>query len=165
MVRPERFELPTPCFVGKCSIQLSYGRKQTRRTFEHLTLQILILHAWPHSVNAPVACQLAGGGPRTSTESSRPLKPAGRPCPRPHGLLYLSQGDGFLPGARTGPCRDHMPVVARAIIFEAGQKELQSDEAKSTCGMVYLRYAGRMCNAGRVIRPAGRSHDGKWKRQ
>src|SRR6266568_7444676 len=26
MVRPERFELPTPCFVGKCSIQLSYGR-------------------------------------------------------------------------------------------------------------------------------------------
>ena len=29
MVRPERFELPTPCFVGKCSIQLSYGR--TRR--------------------------------------------------------------------------------------------------------------------------------------
>ena len=34
MVRPERFELPTPCFVGKCSIQLSYGRKQTRRTFD-----------------------------------------------------------------------------------------------------------------------------------
>ena len=28
MVRPERFELPTPCFVGKCSIQLSYGRKE-----------------------------------------------------------------------------------------------------------------------------------------
>jgi hypothetical protein len=27
LVRPERFELPTPCFVGKCSIQLSYGRK------------------------------------------------------------------------------------------------------------------------------------------
>jgi hypothetical protein len=26
VVRPERFELPTPCFVGKCSIQLSYGR-------------------------------------------------------------------------------------------------------------------------------------------
>ncbi len=26
LVRPERFELPTPCFVGKCSIQLSYGR-------------------------------------------------------------------------------------------------------------------------------------------
>jgi hypothetical protein len=26
MVRPERFELPTPWFVAKCSIQLSYGR-------------------------------------------------------------------------------------------------------------------------------------------
>ena len=26
MVRAERFELPTPCFVGKCTIQLSYGR-------------------------------------------------------------------------------------------------------------------------------------------
>ena len=27
MVRPERFELPTPKFVAWCSIQLSYGRK------------------------------------------------------------------------------------------------------------------------------------------
>ena len=26
MVRPERFELPTLCFEGRCSIQLSYGR-------------------------------------------------------------------------------------------------------------------------------------------
>jgi hypothetical protein len=25
-VRPERFELPTLCFEGRCSIQLSYGR-------------------------------------------------------------------------------------------------------------------------------------------
>jgi hypothetical protein len=32
MVRPERFELPTPCFVGKCSIQLSYGRTSENRT-------------------------------------------------------------------------------------------------------------------------------------
>jgi hypothetical protein len=27
MVRPERFERPTPRFVVWCSIQLSYGRK------------------------------------------------------------------------------------------------------------------------------------------
>ena len=27
MVRPEGFEPPTPWFVAKCSIQLSYGRK------------------------------------------------------------------------------------------------------------------------------------------
>ena len=26
MARPERFELPTPWFEAKCSIQLSYGR-------------------------------------------------------------------------------------------------------------------------------------------
>jgi hypothetical protein len=29
MVRPERFELPTPWFEAKCSIQLSYGRMST----------------------------------------------------------------------------------------------------------------------------------------
>ena len=27
MARPERFELPTPWFEAKCSIQLSYGRR------------------------------------------------------------------------------------------------------------------------------------------
>ncbi len=26
LARPERFELPTLCFEGRCSIQLSYGR-------------------------------------------------------------------------------------------------------------------------------------------
>ena len=26
MARPERFELPTLCFEGRCSIRLSYGR-------------------------------------------------------------------------------------------------------------------------------------------
>ena len=29
MERPERFELPTLCFEGRCSIQLSYGREAT----------------------------------------------------------------------------------------------------------------------------------------
>jgi len=32
VVRPDRFELPTPCFVGKCSIQLSYGRTDHNKT-------------------------------------------------------------------------------------------------------------------------------------
>ena len=31
MVRPERFELPTPKFVAWCSIQLSYGRVVQKR--------------------------------------------------------------------------------------------------------------------------------------
>jgi hypothetical protein len=26
LARPERLELPTLCFEGRCSIQLSYGR-------------------------------------------------------------------------------------------------------------------------------------------
>ena len=30
MVRPERFELPTPWFVAKYSIQMSYGRLRGR---------------------------------------------------------------------------------------------------------------------------------------
>ena len=37
MVRPERFELPTPWFVAKCSIQLSYGRKSIFTASEQLT--------------------------------------------------------------------------------------------------------------------------------
>ncbi len=40
VVRPERFELPTPKFVAWCSIQLSYGRSsgivQNRRRFRQL---------------------------------------------------------------------------------------------------------------------------------
>ena len=31
MARPERFELPTLCFEGRCSIQLSYGRMTNYR--------------------------------------------------------------------------------------------------------------------------------------
>ena len=31
MARPERFELPTLCFEGRCSIQLSYGRVANKR--------------------------------------------------------------------------------------------------------------------------------------
>ncbi len=55
LVRPERFELPTPCFVGKCSIQLSYGRTGYTAKFQpsskslctaerNLSMQALI---WP----------------------------------------------------------------------------------------------------------------------
>ena len=36
MVRPERFELPTPWFVAKYSIQLSYGRVRQNYTLKQI---------------------------------------------------------------------------------------------------------------------------------
>ena len=54
MVRPERFELPTPCFVGKCSIQLSYGRRQERNRIPAFAFETLILHSHRPDVNATI---------------------------------------------------------------------------------------------------------------
>jgi hypothetical protein len=36
MARPERFELPTPWFVARYSIQLSYGRTDTDKPLLYL---------------------------------------------------------------------------------------------------------------------------------
>ena len=54
MVRPERFELPTPCFVGKGSIQLSYGRRQERNRIPAFAFETLILHSHRPDVNATI---------------------------------------------------------------------------------------------------------------
>ena len=40
MARPERFELPTLCFEGRCSIQLSYGRNTASLTHPLLTVEL-----------------------------------------------------------------------------------------------------------------------------
>jgi hypothetical protein len=90
LVRPERFELPTPCFVGKCSIQLSYGRRQTRKANRASAMQTFILHLCPSSVNAPLAptCE-ADDGFRNRTWRII-FHPAG-PCPLPPLPLYLAQ--------------------------------------------------------------------------
>src|ERR1700676_2190199 len=45
MVRPERFELPTLCFEGRCSIQLSYGRVACIDSKSFIASWIIILRA------------------------------------------------------------------------------------------------------------------------
>src|SRR5579872_898287 len=41
LARPERFELPTLCFEGRCSIQLSYGRESVvYRKFQAIAKQL-----------------------------------------------------------------------------------------------------------------------------
>ena len=60
MVRPERFELPTPCFVGKCSIQLSYGRRQERQATTAFAFETLILHSHRPDVNATTKLEREG---------------------------------------------------------------------------------------------------------
>ena len=51
MARPERLELPTLCFEGRCSIQLSYGRFSNSRRFRCIvTIYFAIFPAsrgWP----------------------------------------------------------------------------------------------------------------------
>jgi hypothetical protein len=57
MARPERFELPTLCFEGRCSIQLSYGRAvvsailSLRRVLGILNLQGRVPAAVPANEN------------------------------------------------------------------------------------------------------------------
>ncbi|SMB25567.1 protein of unknown function [Sterolibacterium denitrificans] len=41
LARPERFERPTPWFVAKYSIQLSYGRKKVRRRIVQMNFVLL----------------------------------------------------------------------------------------------------------------------------
>ena len=44
MVRPERFELPTLCFEGRCSIQLSYERTaQLSNTITQIVVLAFVL--------------------------------------------------------------------------------------------------------------------------
>lgn len=50
MVRPERFELPTPWFEAKYSIQLSYGRPRIVKTYHYLVAQgIYCAHMTRHN--------------------------------------------------------------------------------------------------------------------
>ena len=67
MVRPERFELPTPKFVAWCSIQLSYGRSggivQNRLGFRQLRWNMKLAESEGLPVKGP------------SPQSCKPLMP------------------------------------------------------------------------------------------
>jgi hypothetical protein len=43
LARPERFELPTPWFVAKYSIQMSYGREDVNYSRDIAPLKLLTL--------------------------------------------------------------------------------------------------------------------------
>ena len=62
MARPERFELPTLCFEGRCSIQLSYGRTRMRLILRHFRFRLHILSSYrvrpvPSPGFSPDLCQ------------------------------------------------------------------------------------------------------------
>src|ERR1700674_4771363 len=52
MARPERFELPTLCFEGRCSIQLSYGRA--------VEVSLILKHLLPFQKLNPPCFSLCG---------------------------------------------------------------------------------------------------------
>ena len=63
MARPERFELPTLCFEGRCTIQLSYGRVGYVDSKSFIMSKDMILGAMNFS--AKDRCSVVTGHQRT----------------------------------------------------------------------------------------------------
>ena len=75
MARPERFELPTPWFVAKYSIQLSYGRTETAKLYTANPEGFLPAHLAQFG-KTPGLSKIGG-----DEVLFRPLRRASFPCP------------------------------------------------------------------------------------
>ncbi len=111
MVRPERFELPTPCFVGKCSIQLSYGRTETAMGGQTRRWLFLLDFA-----RLRAACQRSNG---TLQAPPRAL----RPCRAVSGASPVAPRDHQLRQGVPGSCISSGLVVACAQTWRASARD------------------------------------------
>ena len=106
LARPERFERPTPWFVAKYSIQLSYGRAAERKNYS-----TLFQHCNHFLIDG---CFGGEGGIRTLDTGFSPYAPLAGECLRPLGHLSVYC---VLQSARTIPVSP-APVKSARNLFQ-----------------------------------------------
>ena len=106
LARPERFERPTPWFVAKYSIQLSYGRAAERQNYS-----TLFQHCNHFLMDG---CFGGEGGIRTLDTGFSPYAPLAGECLRPLGHLSVYC---VLQSARTIPVSP-APVKSARNLFQ-----------------------------------------------
>ena len=76
MVRPERFELPTPKFVAWCSIQLSYGRIAEAAHYAYRPIHRQVCFGWKNNVRTKTVKMAESKGAPSASRST--LRQGGR---------------------------------------------------------------------------------------